>query len=183
MINVIKQLESNIIVPVVVLNNIDDAIPVAKALYEGGIHCIEVTFRSDVAPQCISMIRNEFPQMLVGAGTILNIDQLNQAIQSDAHFIVTPGLNEKIIIEAQNRNIPIIPGVSSATDCDKAINHNISYVKFFPSEQLGGLGMIKALSGPYKMLKFMPTGGITLGILSDYLKRKIHFCDRWKLAC
>lgn len=175
MVEVIKQLESNIIVPVVVLNNIDDAIPVARALYDGGIHCIEVTFRSDIASQCIRMIRYELPQMLVGAGTILNIEQLNQAIQADAHFIVTPGMNDKLIKEAQNKNIPIIPGVSSPTDCDKAIEYSISHVKFFPSEQIGGLGMIKALSGPYKTLKFMPTGGITLGILSDYLKEKSVF--------
>lgn len=175
MVDVIKQLESNIIVPVVVFNNIEDAIPVAKALYDGGIYCIEVTYRSDIASQCIAMIRHEMPQMLVGAGTILNIEQLNQAIQADAHFIVTPGMNEKIIKEAQNKNIPIIPGVSSASDCDKAIEYNITYVKFFPSEQLGGLSMIKALSGPYKTLKFMPTGGISFEHVSDYLKEKFIF--------
>lgn len=165
------------IVPVVKLDKASDAIPLAEALISGGIPCAEVTFRTEAAAESIRLISEEFPEMLVGAGTVLTIKQVDEAIKNGAKFIVTPGLNPKVVQYCIDKNIPIYPGVSSASDIERALELGLNVVKFFPAEINGGINAINALSGPYPNLKFIPTGGVNLNNMADYLNSdKILAC-------
>ena len=158
------------IVPVVTIDSIEDAIPLAKALCEGGLPCAEVTFRTAAAKESIEKMTKEFPNMIIGAGTVLNISQVDEAVVAGARFIVSPGLNPKVVQYCINKGIVIIPGCSNPTDIEQAIEFGIDTVKFFPAEAAGGLDMIKAMSAPYGNLKFMPTGGINISNLNSYLE-------------
>ena len=158
------------IVPVVTIDSIEDAIPLAKALCEGGLPCAEVTFRTAAAKESIQKMTKEFPNMIIGAGTVLNISQVDEAVVAGARFIVSPGLNPKVVQYCINKGIVIIPGCSNPTDIEQAIEFGIDTVKFFPAEAAGGLNMIKAMSAPYGNLKFMPTGGINISNLNSYLE-------------
>jgi 2-dehydro-3-deoxyphosphogluconate aldolase/(4S)-4-hydroxy-2-oxoglutarate aldolase len=158
------------IIPVVKLDHLEDTLPLVSILAKEGIKLIEVTFRTDIAAQAIDLIRKNFPDVLVGAGTVLTLDQLEQAHKSQAQFIVAPGLNPLIVRAAQKLNLPIIPGVSSASEIEQAIQFNLDVVKFFPAVPLGGVANIKALSGPYPNISFIPTGGINLDNMNDFLK-------------
>lgn len=157
------------IVPVVKLDDAKDAVPLAKALIEGGLPCAEVTFRTEAATEAIKRMLEAYPDMLVGAGTVLTTAQVDAAIEAGAKFIVSPGLNPKTVRYCQEKDIPILPGVATASDIEQALELGLDTVKFFPAEVNGGLLAIKALSAPYHMMHFMPTGGVNPQNVKDYL--------------
>ena len=157
------------IVPVVKLDDAKDAVPLAKALVEGGLPCAEVTFRTEAAAESIKKMLEAYPDMLVGAGTVLTTEQVDAAIEAGAKFIVSPGLNPKTVRSCQEKNIPILPGVATASEIEQALELGLDTVKFFPAEVNGGLPAIKALSAPYHMMHFMPTGGVNPQNVKDYL--------------
>ena len=165
------------IVPVVVLNNASDAEPLAEALINGGLPCAEVTFRTEAAEDSIMLMSKKFPEMFVGAGTVLTTEQVDRAIGAGAKFIVSPGFNPKVVEYCIKNNYPICPGIMTPTELEMALGFGLDVVKFFPAENAGGLKMIKAMSAPYTMMKFMPTGGINAENVGDYLA-----CDKI-LAC
>ena len=167
--DVLKQMSGYGIIPVVVLDDVKDAEPLGKALVEGGIPCAEVTFRTDAAEESIRIMSEKFPEMLVGAGTVLTTEQVDRAVAAGAKFIVSPGLNPKVVQYCLDKNIPITPGVITPGEVEKAIELGLEVVKFFPAEPFGGLKTIKALAAPYTKMKFMPTGGIGVGNVRDYL--------------
>jgi len=157
------------IVPVVKIDDAEDALPLAQALLSGGLPLAEITFRTAAAEQAIKNIATELPEVLVGAGTVLNIEQADIAIAAGAKFIVTPGFNPKVVKHCLDKEIPITPGCSSPTDIEMALDLGLKVVKFFPAEPSGGLNTLKAISAPYKMMKFVPTGGIDQKNLNNYL--------------
>ena len=173
----LKQIGSTGIVPVVVLNKVSDAVPLAEALIRGGLPCAEVTFRTDAAEDSIREIAKKFPEMFVGAGTVLTTEQVDRAIGAGAKFIVSPGLNTKVVEYCIKKGYPVTPGIMTPTELEVALGFGLDVVKFFPAENAGGLKMIKAMSAPYTMMKFMPTGGINATNVRDYLA-----CDKI-LAC
>ena len=160
------------IIPVIKLNRVEDAIPLANALLAGGIPVAEVTFRTEAAAEGIALIRREVPQMLVGAGTVLTTEQANAAVEAGAQFVVSPGSNGKIIDKVLDSGVVMIPGVATPTEIEAAMGRGLSVVKFFPAEALGGVAMLKALAGPYPQMKFVPTGGISASNMKDYLQQK-----------
>ena len=174
---VLKQMQEFGIIPVVVLNDTKDAEPLGKALVEGGIPCAEVTFRTEAAEECIRIMAEQFPEMLVGAGTVLTTDQVDRAVAAGAKFIVSPGLNPRIVKYCVEKGILITPGCANPSDVEQAIENGLEVVKFFPAEQAGGLPMIKAMAAPYTNMMFMPTGGISPSNVRDYLGfKKIIAC-------
>jgi len=165
------------LVPVIAIDDAKDAKNLAQALCDGGLPCAEVTFRTDAAEEAIRIIAKEFPEMLVGAGTVLTTEQVDKAVDAGAKFVVSPGLNPKVVSYCTERNIPILPGTANPSDVEAAIELGLDVVKFFPAEQAGGIKMIKAMSAPYTKMKFMPTGGITADNLKEYLDfNKIIAC-------
>ena len=164
------------VVPVVVLNDVKDAAPLAKALVEGGLPCAEVTFRTDAAAESIRIMTEAYPDMLVGAGTVLTTEQVDRAVAAGAKFIVSPGFDPEIVDYCIGKNVPVFPGCISPSEVAQAVKRGLKIVKFFPAEQAGGLAMIKAMAAPYNMLRFMPTGGINTKNLKEYLA-----CD--KILC
>lgn len=157
------------IVPVVVLNDAKDAAPLAKALCDGGLPCAEVTFRTAAAEESIRIMSEQFPEMLVGAGTVLTKEQVDRAVSAGAKFIVSPGLNPEIVKYCVDKGILITPGCANPSDVEQALAYGLDVVKFFPAEPAGGLKMIKAMAAPYVGVKFMPTGGINQNNVRDYL--------------
>ena len=157
------------VVPVVVLEDVKDAVPLAKALVEGGLPCAEVTFRTEAAQESIRLMAQEYPDMLVGAGTVLTTKQVDEAIEAGAKFIVSPGFDPEIVDYCLAREIPVLPGCATPSEVAQAVKRGMEVVKFFPAEQAGGLPMIKAMAAPYHQLRFMPTGGINPENLKDYL--------------
>ncbi len=157
------------IVPVVKIDDAKDALPLAKALCAGGLPCAEVTFRTAAAADAIKIMTENFPDMCVGAGTVLNSEQVDAAVAAGAKFIVSPGLNPNTVKYCINKGVPITPGTSSPSDIEQAIELGLDVVKFFPAEQSGGLAKIKAMAAPYVNMKFMPTGGINAKNLTSYL--------------
>ena len=157
------------IVPVVVLDDAKDAKPLAEALIKGGLPCAEVTFRTAAAEESIRIMAGEFPKMLVGAGTVLTTEQVDRAVNAGAKFIVSPGLNPKIVKYCIDKGVPVTPGTSNPSDVEQAIELGLEVVKFFPAEAAGGLSMIKSMAAPYTQMKFMPTGGITAKNICEYL--------------
>lgn len=157
------------VVPVVVLNDSKDARPLADALVEGGLACAEVTFRTDAAEESIRIMSDAYPDMLVGAGTVLTIEQVDRAVNAGAKFIVSPGFDPEIVDYCLEKEIPVYPGTITPSEVAQAVKRGLTVVKFFPAEQFGGLSTIKALAAPYTMVKFMPTGGVNLKNLRDYL--------------
>ena len=172
----LEQLECTGIVPVIKLENTADAVHLAKALYDGGIRCAEVTFRAAGADKVISDMVKAYPDMLVGAGTVLTIDQCDRAIESGAKFCVAPGLNPKIVEHCLKKGVPFTPGVANGSQIEQAMELGLDFVKFFPAEQAGGLPYIKAISAPYASMKFMPTGGVNENYLNTYLAFKKIVC-------
>lgn len=167
--NVMEQIEKTGIIPVVVIDDAKDAAPLARALINGGLPCAEVTFRTAAAAESIKIMRESFPEMLIGAGTILTTEQVDRAIAAGASFIVSPGTNPKVVKYCQDKNIPIIPGVCTPTEVEAALELGLDVLKFFPAEPAGGLKMIKAMAAPYTTVRFMPTGGIDAKNVGDYL--------------
>ncbi len=162
------------VVPVIKLNHPErDAAPLARALTAGGVPVAEVTFRAAGAATAIRLMAQECPDMLVGAGTVLTNAQVDEALAAGAKFIVTPGLDPDIVKYCQSKNVPIFPGCTTPTDYHTAYKLGLEVLKFFPAEQSGGLAKIKAMSAPFPMFKVMPTGGISLKNLADYIKSPV----------
>ena len=165
------------IVPVIVLNDAKDAVPLAKALVAGGLPVAEVTFRTNAAAESIRRMVAETPGMLVGAGTVTSIEKAKEALDAGANFIVTPGFNPEVVSWCVNNAIAVFPGCTTASEVEAAMNLGLTVVKFFPAEQSGGLAKIKALCAPYPSMRFMPTGGIGLKNMAEYLAfPKIFAC-------
>ena len=174
---VLEQFQKIGIIPVVVLDDAKDAEPLGRALMEGGLPCAEVTFRTAAAEESIRIMAEKFPDMLVGAGTVLTTEQVDRAVAAGAKFIVSPGLNPKVVEYCVKKNIPITPGTCNPSNVETALEFGLDVVKFFPAENAGGLKMIKAMAAPYTKMKFMPTGGINPQNVREYLQ-----CDKI-LAC
>lgn len=165
------------VVPVVVLDDVKDAAPLAKALVEGGLPCAEVTFRTAAAEESIRIMATEYPDMFVGAGTVLTIEQVDRAVAAGAKFIVSPGFDPEIVDYCLGKEIPVFPGCITPSEVAQAVKRGLKVVKFFPAEQFGGVATIKAMAAPYVGLKFMPTGGVSAKNLESYLS-----CDKI-IAC
>ena len=161
------------VVPVVVLEDAKDAAPLAKALVEGGLPCAEVTFRTEAAEESIKIMTSEYPDMFVGAGTVLTIEQVDRAVAAGAKFIVSPGFDPEIVDYCLSKEIPVFPGCITPSEVAQAVKRGLKVVKFFPAEQFGGVATIKAMAAPYVGLKFMPTGGVSAKNLESYLS-----CDK-----
>jgi 2-dehydro-3-deoxyphosphogluconate aldolase / (4S)-4-hydroxy-2-oxoglutarate aldolase len=175
--DILKKIGDFGIVPVVKIDNAADAIPLGKALIDGGLPLAEITFRTDAAAEAIKKIATEFPEMLVGAGTVLNVDQAKSAVAAGAKFIVSPGFNPAVVEYCVKNGIPITPGCSNPTDIEMALGFGLDVIKFFPAEAFGGLSTLKAMSAPYGMIKFIPTGGIDAKNIVEYLSfNKILAC-------
>ncbi|WP_441707988.1 bifunctional 4-hydroxy-2-oxoglutarate aldolase/2-dehydro-3-deoxy-phosphogluconate aldolase [Helicobacter pylori] len=173
---IIEVLQISPIVPVVVIENIKDAVPLAQSLIEGGIHIIEVTLRSSCALEAIELIAKNVPKMRVGAGTILNPTQLEQAQNRGAEFLISPGLTIKLLEYAKKKDMPLIPGVSSSSEVMQALEVGYSALKFFPAEYCGGVKLLNAFNGPFKGVKFCPTGGISADNMHSYLNLENVLC-------
>lgn len=164
------------VVPVVVLEDAKDARPLAEALVKGGLPCAEVTFRTEAAEESIRIMTESYPDMLVGAGTVLTVDQVDRAVDTGAKFIVSPGFDGEIVDYCLEKEIPIFPGCVTPSEVAQAVKRGLEVVKFFPAGQFGGAETIKALAAPYTTVKFMPTGGVNAKNLKEYLS-----CD--KIVC
>lgn len=157
------------IVPVIKLEDAADAVPLCKALSDGGLPVAEITFRSEAAEESIRRVHAELPDVILGAGTVLTKDQVDRAVNAGATYIVSPGLNPEIVRYCQEKNVPIVPGCANPSDIEAALSLGLKTVKFFPAEPLGGLKLIKAMSAPYGGVTFLPTGGINEQNLNEYL--------------
>ncbi len=173
---IIEVLQISPIVPVVVVESIKDAVPLAQSLIEGGIQIIEVTLRSSCALEAIELIAKNVPKMRVGAGTILNPAQLEQAQNRGAEFLISPGLTIKLLEYAKKKDMPLIPGVSSSSEVMQALEWGYSALKFFPAEYCGGVKLLNAFNGPFKGVKFCPTGGISVDNMRSYLDLENVLC-------
>ena len=160
------------IVPVVVLNRVEDAVPLAGALLKGGITFMEITFRTECAADCIEVISREVPDMTVGAGTVINVEQAKTAVARGAKFIVSPGLDEETVRWALDNDISVIPGTVTPTEIMKAVGMGLRVLKFFPADVYGGIKAIKALSAPFGQVRFLPTGGVSPDNLKDFISNK-----------
>jgi len=164
------------IIPVVVINDSADALPLGMALMEGGLPAAEVTFRTDAAEESIRIMANNFPNMLVGAGTVITKEQVDRAIDAGAKFIVSPGFDPEIVSYCLEKDIPVCPGIQTPSELIQAVKMGLDHVKFFPAENAGGLSMINAVGAAFPNVKFMPTGGINLDNVTEYLKSDRIFC-------
>jgi 2-dehydro-3-deoxyphosphogluconate aldolase/(4S)-4-hydroxy-2-oxoglutarate aldolase len=169
LVNVPARLRQLGVIPVVSIERIESAIPLAEALLNGGLPCAEITFRTAAAEASIRAISQAFPEILLGAGTVLNEEQAERAVHAGAKFIVAPGFSSAVVNFCQTRNLPIFPGVCTPTDIIMALEAELRILKFFPAEAFGGLKTLKALSAPFPHVEFIPTGGITAANLAAYL--------------
>ena len=167
--SVLQKISDIGIVPVIAINDVEKAVPLAKALVKGGISCAEVTFRTACAEEAIKRITKEVPEMLVGAGTVLTCEQLDRAVAAGSKFIVSPGFNPTVVKYALSKGVLMTPGTATPGEMEQAMELGLEVVKFFPAERNGGVAKIKAVCGPYTKLKFMPTGGINANNLLDYI--------------
>ncbi|MEJ2249195.1 MAG: bifunctional 4-hydroxy-2-oxoglutarate aldolase/2-dehydro-3-deoxy-phosphogluconate aldolase [Candidatus Lokiarchaeota archaeon] len=167
--DVFKKIERYKIVPVTVIDKIEDVIPLGKTLIDAGLPVIEITFRTAIAAEAIKKISEELPELLIGAGTVLTIQHIHDAINAGSHFIVTPGFNPSIVDYCIENSIPIIPGLNSPTFIEWGLERGLNIFKFFPADISGGERMLKALSGPYPQVRFIPTGGVNNSSLVKYL--------------
>ena len=174
--SVVEELGCVGIVPVIKLDKVENAEKLAKALRDGGINCAEVTFRAKGADEVIKRMTTAYPDMLVGAGTVLTCEQADAAYAAGAKFCVAPGLNPKVVTHCLENGIPFAPGLSSASEVEQALELGLDFVKFFPAEQAGGLAYIKSISAPYSAMRFMPTGGVTADNLNTYLANSKIVC-------
>ncbi len=173
---VLEVLQISPIVPVVVIEDLKDAVPLAQSLIEGGIPIIEVTLRSNCALEAIELIAKNVPKMRVGAGTILNSNQLEQAQNRGAEFLISPGLTPSLLEYAKKKDMPLIPGVSSSSEVMQALELGYNALKFFPAEYCGGVKLLNAFNGPFKGVQFCPTGGISVDNMHAYLKLENVLC-------
>lgn len=174
---IFDKIEKLKLVPVVKINNIEDALPLAEALCRGGLPVAEITFRTEAAEEAIRKIRAAFPKMLVGAGTVINKEQAERALAAGAQFLVSPGTSEEILAYAKERKVPVFPGVCTPSELMTALAYDVKVVKFFPASCYGGLKTIEALAAPFSQIRFMPTGGVNAANLQTYLQsEKIIAC-------
>jgi len=165
------------IVPVVKIEKAEDALPLGRALINGDLPIAEITFRTSAAEESIKSLTKELPTLLVGAGTVLTIEQVKKAVSAGAKFIVSPGFNPKVVDYCIENSVPITPGINNPTQIEMALERGIKVVKFFPAEASGGLSLLASMSAPYSEIKFIPTGGINLNNLTSYLSnKKVHAC-------
>ena len=167
--DVMQRLANSIVVPVVVLDKVEDAVPTAKAMAAGGVDTMEITFRTACAPQCIKAVAENCPEVLVGAGTIVNLEQCKLAVEMGAKFIVSPGFSEEVVAWCVENGIPVAPGCVTPTEIMGALKYGLKMVKFFPANVYGGLNAMKNLSAPFVGLKFLPTGGVNAGNIKEYI--------------
>ena len=167
---ILSEIESYGIVPVIVIEDAENAIPLSEALIEGGLPVAEVTFRTKSARESIERIAKAYPEMLVGAGTVLSVDQVKSAVDAGAKYIISPGLNPKVVEYCVVNSITITPGIATPSEVERALEFGLEVVKYFPAESLGGLNYLKAISAPYVNLRFIPTGGIDEKNLLSYLQ-------------
>ncbi|NOH60600.1 MULTISPECIES: bifunctional 4-hydroxy-2-oxoglutarate aldolase/2-dehydro-3-deoxy-phosphogluconate aldolase [Vibrio] len=181
MINKLKQFK---VIPVIQINSVEQAIPLAKVLVENGLPVAEVTFRTEAAADAIKAMREAYPEMCIGAGTVLNAEQIEQAQQAGAEFVVAPGLNPNTVRRCQEVGMPIVPGVNSPSQVEQALELGLNFLKFFPAEASGGVAMVKSLLAPYVDVSLMPTGGIGKGNVNDYLAIERVVCcgGTWMVA-
>ena len=167
--DVLTRLANSIVVPVVVLDKVEDAIPTAKAMAAGGVDTMEITFRTACAPECIKAVAENCPDVLVGAGTIVNLEQCKLAVEMGAKFIVSPGFSDEVVGWCVENGIPVAPGCVTPTEIMAALKHGLKMVKFFPANVYGGLNAMKNLSAPVVGLKFLPTGGVNAANIKEYI--------------
>lgn len=165
------------LVPVVAIERAEDAVELGRALLAGGLPCAEITFRTAAAEEAIRNIASSLPDITLGAGTVLTVDQADRAVSAGAQFVVSPGFNQKVVDWCVQNEIPVTPGVATPTEIDMALDKGLDILKFFPAEALGGIRTLKAIAAPYVGVKFIPTGGINLDNLADYLAHpSVHCC-------
>ena len=167
--DVMQRLANSIVVPVVVLEKVEDAIPTAKAMAAGGIDTMEITLRTACAPEAIKAVAENCPEVLVGAGTVVNVEQAKLAVEMGAKFIVSPGFSDEVVGWCVANNIPVAPGCVTPTEIMAAMKHGLKLVKFFPANVYGGLNAMKNLAGPFGGMKFLPTGGISSANIKEYI--------------
>ena len=172
------------VVPVIAIERSEDAVELGKALLAGGLPCAEITFRTAAAEEAIRQISSSLPEIIVGAGTVLSVDQADRAVSAGAQFIVSPGFNQKVVDWCLQNEIPVTPGVLTPTEIDMALDRELKILKFFPAEAMGGIATLKAIAAPYGGVKFIPTGGINPKNLADYLSLPaVHACGgSWLVA-
>ncbi len=166
---ILQQIEEFGLVPMIKIDQAKDAVPLAKALSDGGLPVAEVTFRTAAAEEAIRNIASALPEVLIGAGTVTNVAQAEKAVKAGAKFIVTPGFSSAVVKFCVDNKIPVTPGIATPTEIQMALDHGVDTVKFFPADAFGGLKTLKAMSAPYSMVKFIPTGGISAANLAEYI--------------
>ena len=167
---VAKEIERIAIIPVIAIDNVKDAEPLAEALVKSGLLAAEITFRTDAAEEAISIMTKKYPQILVGAGTVLTIEQAKTAVNAGSKFIVSPGFNPTVVDYCIENDIPVYPGVNNPTGIEAALERGLDVLKFFPAEASGGVKMVNAMAAPYRKVKFMATGGVSLSNVLSYLE-------------
>lgn len=173
----IEKLAKNILVPVIKIDRVEDAVPLCGTLKEGGLPVAEITFRTDAAEESIRRVKKAYPDILLGAGTILNVDQVKRAVDAGAGYIISPGFSRAVVEYCVKNGIAVTPGAITPTEIQYLIEYGLDVAKFFPAEQAGGVNMIKALAAPFPQMKFIPTGGISAKNVVDYLAfKKVIAC-------
>lgn len=167
--DLVERLSGYGVIPVVSLSKTEQAVPLAESLVAGGLPCAEITFRTAAAASAIAQIRQRVPEVLLGAGTVLTLEQLDAALDAGARFIVSPGTNPRLVEACLDRHVPVFPGVCTPTEIEAALALGVDHLKFFPAEAMGGVQMLRALSAPYRQVRFFPTGGVDARNLHDYL--------------
>ncbi|HYZ56425.1 MAG TPA: bifunctional 4-hydroxy-2-oxoglutarate aldolase/2-dehydro-3-deoxy-phosphogluconate aldolase [Streptosporangiaceae bacterium] len=180
---VLEAISASRLLPVVVIDNIKAAIPLATALKNGGLRCVEITLRTGAAEVALRTMAEDH-DLMVGAGTVLDCHQVDLALNAGARYIITPGFNPEVVRHCQASSVPVFPGVATATDIQAAMNAGLDAVKFFPAEPLGGIAMLEALAAPFSMMKFIPTGGISAANVAGYLHHPAVFAvgGSWMVA-
>ena len=166
---VMERLANSVVVPVVVLDKVEDAVPTAKAMAAGGVDTMEITFRTACAPEAIKAVAENCPEVLVGAGTVLNLEQAKLAVEMGAKFIVSPGFSEEVVAWCVENGIPVTPGCVTPTEIMAALKHGLKVIKFFPANVYGGLNAMKNLAAPFVGIKFLPTGGVNASNIREYI--------------
>ena len=170
--NCIDIISQHKLVPLTAIKNIEDTVNLGKALLEGGLPIVEVPFRTEHVAEAITILSREFTSMLVGAGTVLTVEQVKRAVDSGAKFIVSPGLNKDVVLYCLKNSISVVPGAMTPTELQLVIELGLEVIKFFPAQQAGGVKYLKAISGPFPQLKFIPTGGINQDNCMEYMALK-----------
>ena len=166
---VMERLANSVVVPVVVLEKAEDAVPTARAMAAGGVDTMEITFRTACAPEAIKAVAENCPEVLVGAGTVLNLEQAKLAVEMGAKFIVSPGFSEEVVAWCVENGIPVTPGCVTPTEIMAALKHGLKVIKFFPANVYGGLNAMKNLAAPFVGIKFLPTGGVNASNIKEYI--------------